>query len=428
MYRIPVLFLFLFIALFPTTASAADCEFVHGFATLRNLIGHEIVGECLENEHYNAIGDSNQQTTGGLLAWRKVDNWTAFTDGYRTWINGPNGLEQRLNTERFEWEQDPPAPAPEPTPVPTSAPVAVECPDGDTVRGLVSESLQISGMRGDLLKKWMYQLSVGIDSVEWACAWFYYLGYGPDNKWVFVNSYVTDQAYRTDVWCTIYPHLSNLNRQELHSFLQSFQLATAASFSFDRCQVTASVQPTPRPQPTPTPTPRPTPAPTQYIDPALAGVIRALQNPEYGKVLHQALRESNVVHVGYKDLAYLGYSIASFKPTLEGDQIFLGDSVRNESVDAKAAMLAHEIYHAWFWATGRHVRSVEGCYEEEIQATRAHAKWWYERFGESGKPRPSGEERKFNAAVARWLEGEIGDWIRAEELYQTQCSHEYYTN
>ena len=37
---------------------------------------------------------------------RKADNWTAFTDGYRTWINGPNGLEQRLNTERFEWEYD----------------------------------------------------------------------------------------------------------------------------------------------------------------------------------------------------------------------------------------------------------------------------------------------------------------------------------
>ena len=61
------------------------------------------------------------------------------------------------------------------------------------------------------------------------------------------------------------------------------------------------------------------------------------------------------------DLAYLGYSIASFKPSLEGDQLWqfqmssLGDSVRNESVDAKAAMLAHEIYHAWFWATGRHV-------------------------------------------------------------------------
>ena len=55
---------------------------------------------------HNEIGDSVQQTTGGLLVWRKADNWTAFTDGYRTWINGPNGLVQRLNTERFEWEAD----------------------------------------------------------------------------------------------------------------------------------------------------------------------------------------------------------------------------------------------------------------------------------------------------------------------------------
>lgn len=89
-----------------SAVSAADCEFRLGFKTLRDLIGHDIVGECLENEHYNAIGDSNQRTTGGLMAWRKADNWTAFTDGYRTWINGPNGLVMRLNTERFEWEAD----------------------------------------------------------------------------------------------------------------------------------------------------------------------------------------------------------------------------------------------------------------------------------------------------------------------------------
>ena len=89
-----------------STVAAADCQFVLGFNTLRDLIGHDIVGECLEYEHYNEIGDSVQQTTGGLMVWRKADNWTAFTDGYRTWINGPNGLEQRLNTERFPWEPD----------------------------------------------------------------------------------------------------------------------------------------------------------------------------------------------------------------------------------------------------------------------------------------------------------------------------------
>lgn len=40
------------------------------------------------------------------MVWRKADNWTAFTDGHRTWINGPNGLQQRLNIERFAWEPD----------------------------------------------------------------------------------------------------------------------------------------------------------------------------------------------------------------------------------------------------------------------------------------------------------------------------------
>jgi len=98
---------FLAFALFlllPKSVAAAECEFVLGFATLRDLIGHEIVGECLEDQRYAANGNSEQQTTGGLLVWRKADNWTAFTDGYRTWINGPNGLEQRLNTELLPWE------------------------------------------------------------------------------------------------------------------------------------------------------------------------------------------------------------------------------------------------------------------------------------------------------------------------------------
>ena len=101
-----ILALALCIALIPSTATAADCEFRLGFKTIRDLIGHDIVGECGENERYNSIGDSVQQTTGGLLVWRKADNWTAFTDGHRTWINGPNGLVQRHINERFKWELD----------------------------------------------------------------------------------------------------------------------------------------------------------------------------------------------------------------------------------------------------------------------------------------------------------------------------------
>ncbi len=132
--------------LVPSSIAAAECQFVLGFKTLHDLIGHEIVGECLENEHHGDNGDGLQQTSGGLLVWRKADNWTAFTDGYRTWINGPNGLVQRLNTERFPWEHDyapgggiatptatptPAAtvtPAPVNTPMPTATPAVTSTP------------------------------------------------------------------------------------------------------------------------------------------------------------------------------------------------------------------------------------------------------------------------------------------------------------
>ena len=85
-------------------APAAECQFILGFATLKALIdaaeGPEKVGDCLENERFNPQnGEARQHTTSGLLVWRKADNWTAFTDGYRTWANGPHGLQSRLNTE-----------------------------------------------------------------------------------------------------------------------------------------------------------------------------------------------------------------------------------------------------------------------------------------------------------------------------------------
>lgn len=85
-------------------------EFILGFKTLADMIP-DVVGEPLEDEHHNPEnGDGLQRTTKGLMVWRKADNWTAFTDGYRTWVNGPFGLQTRLNTERFDWEQDRPAP------------------------------------------------------------------------------------------------------------------------------------------------------------------------------------------------------------------------------------------------------------------------------------------------------------------------------
>ena len=106
-----------------TAQAQAGCQFVLGFGALRDLIGPETVGECLEDQRFAANGNAEQLTTRGLLVWRKADNWTAFTDGFRTWLNGPYGLQQRLNSERYEWEgPDPPAAPPAPLPVPQPAP------------------------------------------------------------------------------------------------------------------------------------------------------------------------------------------------------------------------------------------------------------------------------------------------------------------
>ena len=116
---------------------ASDCAFALGFRALRDQ-RPGIVGECLDDESHDAAsGNTIQHTTahhgrGGLLVWRKADNWTAFTDGHRTWINGPNGLQDRLNPDRFIWEAGGAAPA---STVPVSAEEVVR---GDPSRPWVS--------------------------------------------------------------------------------------------------------------------------------------------------------------------------------------------------------------------------------------------------------------------------------------------------
>ena len=91
----------------PAPAQAApSCHFQLGFATLQHLLPAPI-GQCLDNAHYSATGDAVQHSSGGLLVWRKSDNWTAFTNGYATWVNGPNGVQRRRNDQRFSWEANP---------------------------------------------------------------------------------------------------------------------------------------------------------------------------------------------------------------------------------------------------------------------------------------------------------------------------------
>lgn len=95
----------------PEIADAqTGCTFKLGFKALRDLIPN-VVGDCLDDERFNeANGNAEQRTTGGLLVWRKADNWTAFTDGSTTWIMGPEGLVSRPNAgPLYPWEAAPPS-------------------------------------------------------------------------------------------------------------------------------------------------------------------------------------------------------------------------------------------------------------------------------------------------------------------------------
>jgi len=92
---------------FVVTSAPPACRFVLGFQTLNDLL-FWIVGPCLDNEQHNPDnGDGLQHTISGLLVWRKSENVAAFTDGRRTWVHGPHGIEERLNTQRFAWEANP---------------------------------------------------------------------------------------------------------------------------------------------------------------------------------------------------------------------------------------------------------------------------------------------------------------------------------
>ncbi len=91
------------VQLVPGVQPAPGARFVLGFATMANMIP-SIVGLPIENEHPDAFGNETQATTNGLLVWHKVGNYMTFTNGSKTWVLGPNGLQVRSNDQLFGFE------------------------------------------------------------------------------------------------------------------------------------------------------------------------------------------------------------------------------------------------------------------------------------------------------------------------------------
>jgi CheY-like chemotaxis protein len=86
------------------TPESSGCALMPAFESLREQLGEETVGRCTDQPTLRENGDAQQATTRGLFALKNNNNWVGFTDGYRTWVKGPNGVQERLNTERFPWE------------------------------------------------------------------------------------------------------------------------------------------------------------------------------------------------------------------------------------------------------------------------------------------------------------------------------------
>lgn len=83
------------------------CDFVFGFAALRDRLGPATVGDCTENQReVPGNGTAEQRTAKGIMVFRPQEDWLGFSDGSRTWITGPRGFVERPANERFEWEAD----------------------------------------------------------------------------------------------------------------------------------------------------------------------------------------------------------------------------------------------------------------------------------------------------------------------------------
>jgi phosphohistidine phosphatase SixA len=88
-----------------TPAPGTNCQFVFGFEEMRNVMGADRVGECIEDErHIAGNGNSEQRTTRGMLVLSALDSRVRFVTPERTWLNGPTGLVDRPNDQRLEWE------------------------------------------------------------------------------------------------------------------------------------------------------------------------------------------------------------------------------------------------------------------------------------------------------------------------------------
>ena len=395
--------------------TAADCAFRFGFLEMYDLIP-AIVGQCRENEQYNVSGDNFQRTTGGLLVWGKADNQTTFTDGYWTWIHGPDGLEKRRNSERAAWD-----------PLDPTLAQAFEAlraaPTGERIYTLFMQSgatAQFGPLEGVSLYSSFRNLIIINEQ---------YRNESPEalaHTLIWPAAGLYNEAERSQSWDECMARAINQEVSQAQWWLEMFgeegkayptQLEEWANNELswlinDSLGLWLRLSPHYREQCARYG------APPQHIDPALARAYQtALRGGEsaLGKAAAAMViaAETDVVFGSADGYGY--YSPAR-------NRIVVSDELRDAGAPALAAVLIHETMHVAQYRERSGRRSPAECIEDEIEAFKAEAQWWFEWHGHNGKDRPDNEaEQHMNDLLDAWLDEWLEAFVLLSDGYQEQC-------
>lgn len=73
-------------------AGPTDCRISDVYASFRDALGDDLVGDCESEQVLIGEGLDRQKTTEGMLYWNRYTNRAVFTDGARLWRDGPAGI------------------------------------------------------------------------------------------------------------------------------------------------------------------------------------------------------------------------------------------------------------------------------------------------------------------------------------------------
>ncbi len=396
-------------------AHGIDCAFRLGFLEMYDLMP-AIVGRCLEDERSTASGDSLQETTGGLLVWRKAGNQTSFTDGHWTWIHGPDGLQRRRNSERFAW--DPPDPvlaqALETLRVtPTGERVYEQfMRTGATARFEPLESIsRYSSFRNLIMVNEQYRNEspeILAHTLIWPAIGLFNAAERTQTWSVCMESVIDREVAQAQWWHELFGEHGKGDPTGLEQWA-NYEVTLLVNESL---RYWLQLSPHYREQCARYG------APPQRIDPELAKAYRrALVNgsSDLGKAaVAMVIAAETDVEFAESDGWNGRYSVAR-------NRIQVSAELRGGSVDVLAAVLIHETMHVAQYQMRSGRRLPAECVEDEIEAFAAEAQWWAERHGEDGKRNPNEAEHRMNGLMRAWQSELLEVFVLLSDNYQEQC-------